>query len=489
MPPGTTECNHSYYSGNSFSAPHFARQLQHGTLATPAQPPASILESDGPASSGAISSSLLTRSTITAHKSLRIPPEMAQVLSCRSLKRSRSSHSLSSCSAAESQLLLPSRLDHQCPSHFRMLLCRRLHLVTSLRRCPRRRLINRTRFRVMWQFRRLSMVPIPYPWMLPCRRPHPAPCLSMSLRRLVLAQCPRFSVDMSGQTPVRSAVPHDAATQLPLTEFLFGCTYSNSPLDSQNSVRQSPPPMQGSHALLQPPPGLEQPAPPPELAAYSHLLTAHGASANSSPSHAQQSPVSTTQVGTHPVRTATSAKRSASIALAGTHNPIGSDPCTGTGPFPKPWALVLPMVSFGQPKSDKLGTIATVDSDLMHHQFRLSLLQWNPGPARRNPTNIVSAACGKFHAVLLQEASDHVPHISDQFKAYTGNTDLAILLNKDTFEPDPMVLAFKEDSTSKKYVGYGSTHRSRPTATPFTFWYTDCHFLLGTHPQCCGQET
>ena len=66
-----------------------------------------------------------------------------------------------------------------------------------------------------------------------------------------------------------------------------------------------------------------------------------------------------------------------------------------------------------------------------------------------NPTNIVSAACGKFHAVILQEASDHVPHISDQFIAYTGNTDLAILLNKNTFEPDPVVLAFKEDSTSK----------------------------------------
>ena len=128
-----------------------------------------------------------------------------------------------------------------------------------------------------------------------------------------------FSVDMSGQTPVRSAVPHDAFTQLPLTEFLIGCIYSNSPLDRQNSC-QSPPPMQGSHALLQPPPGLEQPAPPPELAAYSHLLATHGASANSSPIHAQESPVSTTQVGTHPVRTATNANRSASTALAGTHN-------------------------------------------------------------------------------------------------------------------------------------------------------------------------
>ena len=33
--------------------------------------------------------------------------------------------------------------------------------------------------------------------------------------------------------------------------------------------------------------------------------------------------------------------------------------------------------------------------------------------------------------------------------AYTGNTDLAILLNKDKFEQDPTVLTFKADSTSK----------------------------------------
>ena len=55
----------------------------------------------------------------------------------------------------------------------------------------------------------------------------------------------------------------------------------------------------------------------------------------------------------------------------------------------------------------------------------------------------------EYHAVILQEASDHVPHISEQFLVCTGNTDLTILLNKDTFEPDPVVLAFKEDSTSK----------------------------------------
>ena len=151
---------------------------------------------------------------------------------------------------------------------------------------------------------------------------------------------------------------------------------------------------------------------------------------------------------THPVRSATTYKRSASTALAGTHNFVGAVPRAGTGPFPEPRALVLPMVNFGQCKLDGLGHIDTADSDLMHHQYRLSVLQWNPGPVGRNPTNIIAAACGRFHAVILQEASDHVPHISDQFIVHSGNTDLAFLLNKDTFEPDPTVLAFRECATS-----------------------------------------
>ena len=184
-----------------------------------------------------------------------------------------------------------------------------------------------------------------------------------------------FSVDIFVQTPIRSVVLHDVAIQLPITEFFTGCIFSNDPLDRQNLVRQSPSSVQGPRALLQPPPGLEQLAPPPDLATRSHLHTTHGASTISYLSHAPQPPVCTTQVGTHPVRSATTTKRSASTALAGTHNPVGADPRTGTGPFPKPRALVLPMVKFGQSKSDGLGHIDTADSDLMRHQFRLSLLQ------------------------------------------------------------------------------------------------------------------
>ena len=63
---------------------------------------------------------------------------------------------------------------------------------------------------------------------------------------------------------------------------------------------------------------------------------------------------------------------------------------------------------------------------------------------------MTAATCGRFHAVILQEASDHVLHITDQFIAYTGNTDFAILLNKDTVEPNPAVYAFNNEASTSK---------------------------------------
>ena len=130
-----------------------------------------------------------------------------------------------------------------------------------------------------------------------------------------------------------------------------------------------------------------------------------------------QSHISTTQVGTHAYSSTAIYKRSASTAQAGTHHAIGADPRAGRGPFPKPRAQVPSTVKFGHTKPDGLGHIDTADSDVMHHQYRFSVLQWNPGPARKNPTNIIAATCGRFHAVILQEASDHVPHVTDQFIA------------------------------------------------------------------------
>ena len=128
--------------------------------------------------------------------------------------------------------------------------------------------------------------------------------------------------------------------------------------------------------LRQPPPGLER---------YAHLCASHGIPVKAAPVRPRlctsisvplpQPHVSTTHVGTHPVRSATTYKRSASTALAGTHNPVGADPRAGTGPFPKRRALVLPMVKFGQSKHDGIGHIDTADSDLMHHQYTNKLLR------------------------------------------------------------------------------------------------------------------
>ena len=65
------------------------------------------------------------------------------------------------------------------------------------------------------------------------------------------------------------------------------------------------------------------------------------------------------------------------------------------------------------------GYIDTADSDLMHHQYRLSVIQWNPGPARRNPTNTVSAACGKFHAFKKPVIMSRTSLISSQRRLAT----------------------------------------------------------------------
>ena len=182
-------------------------------------------------------------------------------------------------------------------------------------------------------------------------------------------------------------------------------------------------------------------------------------------------------------------KRSAGTALAETHSAIGADPRAGRGPFPKTRPVVLPKVRFGLPKPAGLGHLHNADSDLVHHQYRLSILQWNPRPARRTPTQIIAATCGVYHAVILQEASDHVLHVSDQFIAYTGTTDLTILLNKDTFEPNPEVCAFQEASSSKDTWGRVLLVVRGLVRRPFLFWHSHSHVLLRPHPQCRGQET
>ena len=205
-----------------------------------------------------------------------------------------------------------------------------------------------------------------------------------------MGTCPAssLSLDAPVQTPLRSTVSHETSTQLPLTEFFIGCIFSNDPFDRQGSssaqgdTGSASPPQppdiattcslssssldrdghvhtMAPRVLLQPPPGLEQYAPPPGLDNDAHLCASHGFPVKAAPLRPRlcsaisvtppQSPVSTTHVGTHPLRSATTGKRSASTALAGTHNPVDADPRAGTGPFPKPRALVLPLSTLVNP--------------------------------------------------------------------------------------------------------------------------------------------
>ena len=63
---GPSELNRSYYTGNSLSASHSVQQLQNCSITNSVQPPASIQEVNGAASSGFVSSSLLSRSAISS---------------------------------------------------------------------------------------------------------------------------------------------------------------------------------------------------------------------------------------------------------------------------------------------------------------------------------------------------------------------------------------------------------------------------------------
>ena len=147
---------------------------------------------------------------------------------------------------------------------------------------------------------------------------------------------------------------------------------------------------------------------------------------------------------------------------------------------PPPPPRVLPLTAFGNPKPSFEWCMTDAVSDLLHARYWLSILQWNAGAARRQPTRLVTAMCGAFDAVLLQEARDYVQHISDQFKVYTDDDDLAMLLNRDTFLPDAVKNPTMEESTStttwwlKALVVCGHLRRP-PVGSPKTITLCTVH--------------
>ena len=70
---------------------------------------------------------------------------------------------------------------------------------------------------------------------------------------------------------------------------------------------------------------------------------------------------------------------------------------TGFETFPKPPPRVIPFTTFGKSKPCFEGAMTDDVSDLLHAEYKLSLLQWNAGAARRQPTRLVPAMCGAFN--------------------------------------------------------------------------------------------
>ena len=156
---------------------------------------------------------------------------MSQVMFCRSLKRSRSSHSLSSYSTAASRLLLPSRLSYRSPSHSWMLLCSTTppcDVSQDVSRQTSDQPVSSISFDVAVQ---TSFHSVHTSSLDAAVQTIPHSTLSQDVSTQVGSRsASSFSVDMFAQTPIRSTVLHDVATQLPLTEFFLGCIFSNDPL-------------------------------------------------------------------------------------------------------------------------------------------------------------------------------------------------------------------------------------------------------------------
>ena len=99
-----------------------------------------------------------------------------------------------------------------------------------------------------------------------------------------------------------------------------------------------------------------------------------------------QPQASTIHVGTHPVRSATTCKRSASTALAGTHNPVDTDPRAGTCPFPKPRALVLTLVN-----PNLTGTVTLIQQTAISCIINIVFLSFSGIQAQRAGTVLTSS--------------------------------------------------------------------------------------------------
>ena len=214
------------------------------------QPLASIQEVDGAASSGFVSSSLLSCSAIssqvTAGPTRNVTGDvmpLVEAITQLSFLEFLQRCGVSIAPPQPSQLPVPiSLLDAAVQT---------TPPCGASQDCPRRRLISRSpRYLLTWQCRRLPTV-IHTSSLDAAVQTMPHSTLFQHVStQMGSRSASSFSVDVFVQTPIRSTVLHDVAIQLPITGVLLLAVSSRAILWSAKTLfRQSPPSVQGPRAF------------------------------------------------------------------------------------------------------------------------------------------------------------------------------------------------------------------------------------------------
>ena len=307
---GTTEWNHSYYTGNSLSALHSLQQLYDDTVSTSVQPLVSTHATNGTASSGSMSDPQsphgLTSSQVPAGPTRNatgeaMPTSLAEAVTQLSFLEFLQRCNLLIAPPQQPQLPVPiSLLDAAAQTTPPSDASQDVSTQTSDQ--PVSSLSFDVAVQTPFHSVHISSLDAAVQTL-----PHSTASQDVSTQ-MGARPASSFSLDAAVQTPLRCAVSHDTSTQLPLTEFFIGCIFSNDPF-RQNFVRQSPSSVQGDtgsasppqppdiattcslssssldrddhvctlapRVLLQPPLGLEQYASPPGLDDDAHLCASH----------------------------------------------------------------------------------------------------------------------------------------------------------------------------------------------------------------------
>ena len=223
LPLGTTEWNHSYYTGNPLSALHSLQQLQAGASSpSPVQMSASTRESHGAATSSSVSRPQVTHSainpqvqtgptrTVTSDFMSATPAEAATQLSFAAFLE----RCIPVSASPRPPLPIPTPpLDAATQTIPHIAVSQDVSTQLSLEEFSLRPAHPHNPSRAL-------APPSAHDVLFPtCSRPVPS-----------------LLLDAAVQTPLYSVASRDASTKLPLTEFFIGCIFSNEPLD-----RQGPP--------------------------------------------------------------------------------------------------------------------------------------------------------------------------------------------------------------------------------------------------------